>query len=200
MLVALRWVGAVELSPAPALPAKMSAGLALALILAGPPAGEDTYEWKRMRATLESEQLVREMEPEGKRIAFVRIVRDDVFIPGEGWPTFLNIFHARTRERIVKRELLLGEGDTYADARIEESMRNLRSMGVFALVRIVAVKTENPDEVGLLVHTRDLWSLRLETTYNISTQVNLLRINLVERNLAGIDHRASLPFTCRVAA
>lgn len=175
----------------------MSVALALALVLAGPPADESTYEWRRMQATLESEQLEQDPDPEGKRIAFVRIVRDDVFIPGEGWPLWFNVFHARTRERIVKRELLLDAGDTYVDARVEESMRNLRSMGVFALVRIVAVKTDDPGEVGLLVHTRDLWSLRLETTYNISTQINLLRVNLVERNLAGLDQNLSIPFTLR---
>jgi hypothetical protein len=172
----------------------MTTVLALAFLLVGPPA-EDSYEWRRTRGVLEREKLTVDRAPEGKRIAWVRIVRDNVFVGGEAFPVWLNMFHVKTREFIIKRELLLGVGDRYVDARIEESMRILRGMGKFALVRIVGVKTENDDEIGLLVHTRDLWSLRLETRFNISSQINSLNIKLVERNVAGIGHTASIPFS-----
>jgi hypothetical protein len=59
-------------------------------------------------------------------------------------------------------------------------------MAIFALVRIVPVEVEgDPDAVGVLVHTRDLWSLRLESAFNITTQVDELALNLSERNFLG---------------
>ena len=70
-----------------------------------------------------------------------------------------------TDPEVIERELLLAEGDVYDEARAEESMRNLRALGIFALVRIVAVTTPDPKRSGLLVYTRDLWSLRLETGF-----------------------------------
>ena len=77
----------------------------------------------------------------------------------------LSLAHARRAS--IRRELLFAQGDRYDDERIEETMRNLRALGIFALVRIVPVRTHaSPTSVGVLVYTRDLWSLRLETGFN----------------------------------
>lgn len=175
------------------------ASVACAMLLAAlsPSIDDDSYEWKRTKAVLEAESLRVDRAPEGKRIAWIKIVRDEVFVDGEVFPTWLNIFHARTRERIVQRELLFATGDAYEDDRAEESMRNLRGMGIFAQVRIVAVQTDDPNEVGMVVHTRDLWSLRLESAFNLSSQLNSLDIALVERNLGGIGHYSGLGFAMR---
>ncbi len=145
----------------------------------------DTYEWQRTEQLLRRSGLELAPAPEGKRIAWIRIVRDDVFVGDEIWPTWFNWFHATTRERIVRRELLFHEGDPFQVARSEETMRNLRGMAIFALVRIVPVRTDDPDAVGVVVHTRDLWSLRLETAFNVTTFVNELTLRLTERNFLG---------------
>jgi hypothetical protein len=158
-----------------------------------------SYEWQRTARVLAAEHLEVEHAPEGKRIAFIRIVRDDVFVPDEIWPLWLNWFHGRTRESVVKRELLFEQGAPYTDARIEETMRNLRSMGIFALVRIVAVQTGKPGEVGVLVHTRDLWSLRPETSFNFTRRhgsrplaaLNTGVLRLTEINLLGMNKAVS---------
>ncbi|TPV92314.1 MAG: hypothetical protein B7733_26405 [Myxococcales bacterium FL481] len=163
----------------------------------GPSVESDSYEWQRTRAVLEAEGLQVDRAPDGKRIAWIRVVRDQVFVDGELFPTWLNVFHARTRERVVRRELLFADGDAYDHDRIEESMRNLRGMAIFAQVRIVAVQTEQPDAVGVLVHTRDLWSLRFETAFNLSSQINSVDLALVERNLAGFGHYGGLGFALR---
>lgn len=155
------------------------------------------YEWERVKDVLAEQGLELEPAPEGKRIAWVKIDRAQVFRKGELFPVGLNKLHALTRERIVQRELLFAEGDAYTDARVEESMRNLRGMGLFALVRIVPVRADEPDAVGVLVHTRDLWSLRFEQGFNISSQINSLSLTLVERNVAGVGHVAAIPFALR---
>ncbi|HEY6882168.1 MAG TPA: hypothetical protein VI299_29260, partial [Polyangiales bacterium] len=155
----------------------------------------DTYEWQRMTRVLDKMGLTPAEGPlEGKRIAWIRIARDDVFVEDEVWPLWLNWFHWTTRERIVRRELLFQEGGPFENARIEETMRNLRGMGLFALVRIVAVQVEDPDQVGIVVHTRDLWSLRLETGFNASTIVDQFNARLIERNFLGLNQQLGVNF------
>ncbi|HKO90584.1 MAG TPA: BamA/TamA family outer membrane protein [Polyangiaceae bacterium] len=155
-----------------------------------------SYEQRRTDLLLQQQGLVVDAAPEGKRIAFVRVARDDVFVKEEIWPLWFNWFHGRTREYVVRRELLFAEGSVYENDRIEETMRNLRSMGIFALVRIVPVQGEKPGEVGVLVHTRDLWSLRLETGFNITKDVvNELVIRGTELNLFGHNKSAAVDFT-----
>jgi outer membrane protein assembly factor BamA len=172
------------------------AGIALWLLAAAQPARADSYyEWDRTQKLLTKLGLTPEEAPDGKRIAYVQVVRDDVFVEDEIWPTWWNVFHGLTREHIVRRELLFDEGDAYTTARIEETMRNLRGMLIFALVRITAVKTKDPNAVGIIVHTRDLWSLRIEEDFTISTQIDSLLIRLTERNLAGRNHAVGADYT-----
>ncbi|MDB4973171.1 MAG: hypothetical protein JWN48_1512 [Myxococcaceae bacterium] len=178
---------------------RIVAGLALLLsclltVLCASEAQAESYEWQRMERVLRDNKLELVGLPEGKRIAFIRVVSDDVFVKDEVWPLFLNWFHMTTREAVVRRELLFQKGGAYEEARIEESMRNLRGMAIFALVRIVAVKTEDPDAVGVVVHTRDLWSLRLETAFATSTIVDQATVRLTERNFLGRNKAPSVEF------
>lgn len=152
------------------------------------------YESRRMTAALERHARVVEPAPEGKRVAFILVEREEVFAPDELLvplvlprfaPTWPNAFHWLTEQDVVRRELLVGIGDRYEQARIDESERNLRGLGVFALVRIVAVRGDEPDSVGLLVYTRDLWSLRLETGVIGAGDAFRLSATLVERNFLG---------------
>ena len=150
--------------------------------------------------------------PQGKRVAFVEVAREEVFIEGElaipillprqatTWP---NALHWLTEEDVVRRELLFNVGDPYDQARVEESERNLRSLGTFALVRIVAVQAQEPGTVGVLVYTRDLWSLRVETMFAGVGDSYRLNAQVVERNLFGRDKTLTLraglePFTATV--
>ncbi|MDB4991387.1 MAG: hypothetical protein JWN04_6565, partial [Myxococcaceae bacterium] len=169
-------------------------GLLCTMLLTPSGARAESYEWQRMERVLRANKLELAGLPEDKRIAWVRVVSDDVFVKDEVWPLFLNWFHMTTKEQVVRRELLFHEGDPYHEARIEESMRNLRGMGIFALVRIVAVKTADPDAVGVVVHTRDLWSLRLETSFKASTIFDSGSVVATERNLLGRNKALSVEF------
>jgi hypothetical protein len=163
----------------------------------------ETFELRRVRGALMSEGLVRDHAPDGKRIAFIRVVRDDVFVDDELLvpivlprfaPTWPNTFHWLTEESVIRNELLVRQGDRYRAAAIEESMRNLRALGTLALVRIVAVRGEQPDEVGLLVYTRDLWSLRTETQLSGAGGAYAFSAQLIERNLFGRNKQLAARF------
>ena len=154
-----------------------------------------SYEQQRTDRILEEQKLEVEPNPEGKRIAFIRIVRDDVFVRDEIWPLWFNWFHGLTREKVVRRELLFEKGIPYVNARIEETMRNLRGMGIFALVRITPVKAARDGEVGILVLTRDLWSLRLETDYEVTNKLSSFHLAGREVNAFGHNKRLSVDYT-----
>jgi hypothetical protein len=144
------------------------------------------YESRRAELAMQARSFEVDPHPEGKRVAFIEVAREDVFVDDELWPVWPNLFHWLTVESTIRRELLLRTGDRYDGERIEETMRNLRETGIFALVRIVAVQAAEPDAVGLLVYTRDLWSLRLETSFEGTfSSLESLTVQGTERNFLG---------------
>jgi hypothetical protein len=164
--------------------------VAPALVLAAVSAGHAQtkvlpYETQRTLRELGKRSFELDPDPEGKRIAFVELASEDVFVDDEVWPVWPNHFHWLTDPSVIRRELLVREGDAFDTGRVEESTRNLRSLGIFALVRIVAVRTPDPAQVGLLVYTRDLWSLRLETPFSGTGDALYLTVQLTELNLFG---------------
>jgi hypothetical protein len=158
-------------------------------------ADQTLYESQRVERALKEEGLSIDPHPEGKRIAFIEIVREDVLAQDEIWPTWPNAFHWLTRERIIRRELLVADGDRFQTLRVEESMRNLRTLGIFSLVRIVAVRTSDPQRVGVFVYTRDLWSLRLETAFSGAGNAFAFSSQLIERNVLGRNKQLAASFT-----
>lgn len=176
----------------------MIAWVLIALVGATPIEDEKrSYETERLELALKLQARVIDPAPEGKRIGKVVVVRDDVFADDEWIPTFLNVFHARTKDHVVRRELLFGSGEVWDQARVDESMRNLRDQTIFAHVRIVPV-IPDPAEAGVVdvfVYTRDLWSLRLETPFQLVDDfVSSFELTLIERNLAGENIQGALSF------
>jgi len=128
----------------------------------------------------------RDDTPDGKRIESVQIVRLPVFDDDDPVPDFVNIFHAQTREPLIRRELLFEPGDVYDAERVQETIRNLQLLPQFGVVVIVALKGAQPGQVRLVVIVRDLWSLRL--AYELKgtfRSLNYLLVNPTETNLFG---------------
>jgi hypothetical protein len=157
---------------------------------------DDTYEQKRVMQHVAAANLRVDPAPEGKRVRRLSFERrevfegDDLLVPvvlprfASTWP---NTFHWLTETSTIRRELLLEEGQPYRASLAEESMRNLRDLGILALVRIVPIQTGEPDSVDVLVYTRDLWSLRLEQEFSGAGESFELAAQLIERNFLGRD-------------
>lgn len=154
-----------------------------------------TYEKQRTDLVLREFGQIPEKNAEGRKIAFVQVVRNDVFVPGETWPTWPNLFHWLTKREVIDRELLFRAGQPYREQEIQETMRNLRGLGIFSLVSITPVKTGDPSTVGVVVYTRDLWSLRLDSGFQFTgNRFDYAVLQLTERNLLGRGKTAAPRF------
>ena len=138
--------------------------------------------------------------PDGKLIGQVHVVNQEVFSRHDWHFQLLNIFHRTTRPDILGRELLLGPGQRWDQAIVDESVRALQgppplffangtrfaAPQISSVVAVVPVASPVPDTVDLLAVTRDLWSLRLNTDFAFQKNtLSMLTVSLSENNLFG---------------
>jgi len=157
-------------------------------------AHEPTCDWVSTFASLERQSIIRtlqhrglEVEPEpwGKVIEEVLVENEDVFAESN-WLQFINIFHYTTRESRVREELTIEKGEVWDQDRVEESARRLHDPLYSSVVALIPVKSSIPNAVKLLVITRDIWSLRLNTQYTIQqAALTNLSFSLSENNFLG---------------
>lgn len=162
------------------------------------------YEKEISLKALEQHGWILDEQPEHKKIRSIHTLRLPVFIDKEGGIlATLNYVHVTTRSKIILRESRLNEGSTYRASDALETERNLRATGLFTFVQIFAVQPktlestqsaqtivsseiQNHDKIDLVIITRDLWSLRLESSFEyIGEGINSLNLSLTERNLMG---------------
>jgi hypothetical protein len=157
------------------------------------------YELEAIAEGLDAEGLERENAPEGKTIESIVVRRLDVFEPRDPLPawlgTFLDGLHATSRPFMIERELLVREGQPYDQRRVDETARNLRQLRQLSLVLCVPTKGSTADSVRLLVITKDIWSLRLNSDFRLANGgVETLLLAPSEENLGGLHHAASAMF------
>jgi hypothetical protein len=102
-----------------------------------------------------------------------------------------NRMHVRTREGVIRRELLFREGDCYIPALLQDSERILRSLSFIADADVFAIR--QPDATyHVVVETRDEWSMRLEPQWdNDNGGMALTGLELREDNLLGSGQHVS---------
>jgi hypothetical protein len=119
-------------------------------------------------------------------LAAVEIQRNEIFDPDEsrGWlPRLANWLHVRTRESVVRREVLLAPGLPFDSAQAEETARKLRALGIFRRVQVDTTSTDS----GLVVRvlTRDAWSTQLDFGFRSAGNRVLYSLEAREQNLLG---------------
>ena len=153
------------------------------------------YEQETIDLTLAHLKREPDWHPEGKVIEAIDIVTLEVSERRDPLPRFVNIFHVVSKRSTIEREVLVRPGDVYDSVRIEESARNLRALVQLSVVLCVAVKGNDPRRVRLVVITKDIWSLRLNSDINYSSGgLEYLSLQPSEMNLFGTHHTAGLRF------
>jgi hypothetical protein len=153
----------------------------------------DTYSpYERSTITAGVTELGAAIEPhpEGKILEGVDVITLDVFEKRDPLPPFLtpiaNFFHATTRRYVIEREVLLAPGARWNQALVDETARNLRGLPQLSLVLCVPLRGSTPDHVRLLVITKDVWSLRLNSNYTFENgRLQYLLLQPSEENLIG---------------
>src|SRR5262245_8319300 len=102
-----------------------------------------------------------------------------------GWVARLaNKLHVKTRQSVIRRRLLLNGGDPFDLARMEESERALRSLGVFRQVRVDTM-TQEDGRLALRAVTADGWSTQPQASFSSVAGQQTWSLGIVERNLIG---------------
>jgi hypothetical protein len=117
----------------------------------------------------------------------VVVLNRNIFEPLGDSPRLLarlgDALHVTTRAWVIRRTLLLDPGDRCDSARVLESARALRGLGVF---RDVAVDTARVDgRLALVAATADGWSTRPQGGFSSSAGSVTWNVGLVEKNLLG---------------
>lgn len=109
------------------------------------------------------------------RIGTITVVTDDIFSAEEvaavgGAERLLrramNGLKVGTREKILRRELLLAEDEPYDPGDLAETERNLRRLGFLNNVTVTATDTTADGRVNVLVKARESWTL--STSFDFS--------------------------------
>ncbi|MFA5140569.1 MAG: hypothetical protein WC728_15170 [Elusimicrobiota bacterium] len=121
----------------------------------------------------------------------VLIDRRDVFdpsVPGEDSWMFrtANRLHVRTREAVVRRDLLLGPGDAWDPLEALETERNLRSL---PFLREAELSRQGS---ALSVRTRDSWTLLPRVSIGTEGGDTSFGYGIEERNLLGFGKTVKL--------
>ena len=156
-----------------------------------------SYERTALQRALAGRGLRLDPAPEGKRVRRLHVDNQDVFGPEEGFLQWFNVFHLTSREHVVEREILLRPGDMWDEALVDETRRRLRDPLFTSLAVIAPVVAEggSPDQVDLLVVTRDIWSLRMNSRFEVQEGVlSDLSLSLAENNLFGYRKHIALVF------
>lgn len=124
------------------------------------------------------------------------VINHDVYDPAEARTSLFfriaNALHFTTRPYVIRRELLFDVGDAYDSARVEESLRNLRTLGIF---RDVAVDTlHRGDSVTVYLQTGDGWTTDLNLTGRSTGGTFSWAAGLLERNLFGTGAQAGVTY------
>jgi hypothetical protein len=170
--------------------------LATVMLSAAPATDERGPEERLVQWGLARRDLEPEPAPDGRQIDEVFVEREEIF--PEANPKFFDILHVKTRDQVVRREVLLKPGDVWDARRALETERNLRRLFFLSVARVVPVKA--PDgKVSVLVVTQDKWSLRLSNSFTlIGSLLQFLQLTLVEVNFNGYGQSLSIDTVLRL--
>jgi hypothetical protein len=143
-----------------------------------------------------------ELESSGAVFGDIRIDNKNVFDkadPKDNKALFrlANKLHIKTRQSVIRHQLLFRSGDPYSRHAIEESARILRADSYFYDATIEPVRYHD-GKVDVLVTTRDVWTLDPEFSFGRSGGSNSTGVSLQELNIfgtgsaVGIGHKSGV--------
>ena len=145
-----------------------------------------SLERATVKRALVARGYVLDPSPWNKVIGAIQVYNEEVFAEGNGLLRFFNHFHVTTKESTVRAEAVIAAGEVWDQARVDETARRLRDPLWTSIVAVIPVASQAPGQVDVLVITRDIWSLRLNTQYTFQQgSLTNLSMSLSENNFLG---------------
>ena len=137
-----------------------------------------------------------ELVQQGAVFGTIRIDNKDVFDkddPKDNKALFrlADKLHIKTRQGVIRHQLLFRSGDPYSRHAMEESERILRSDRYFYDAAIVPVRYHD-GKVDVMVITRDVWTLDPGFNFGRSGGTNSTGVSLQELNILGTGSAVSV--------
>ncbi|HSR95883.1 MAG TPA: hypothetical protein VLM79_02380 [Kofleriaceae bacterium] len=158
-------------------------------------ARDPACDWVATLSSLERASVIRalakrgyvvEPSPWNKVIGKIWVFNDEVFAEGGRFLEFFNTFHLTTKESTIRSEAVISAGEVWDADRIQETARRLRDPLWTSVVAVVPVQSATPGSIDVLIVTRDIWSLRLNTSYTYQQgKLTNLVTSFSENNLFG---------------
>jgi hypothetical protein len=165
--------------------ARTRASLVALIVAIGPPAvlAEDAEE----ASSVPDDQT---LEAQGAIIGSITIHAASIFDtedPKEDKKILraANKLHVTTRERVIRQQLTFKSGDRYSRAALDESERHLRHNGYLYDATIRPVYYDG-QHVDVVVHTRDVWTLRPQLGFHRSGGTNAIHFGIHDANFIGL--------------
>jgi hypothetical protein len=134
--------------------------------------------------------------PQDPTIDTVIVVSRNVFDPPGKTPRVLatlgNALHVTTHPGVIRRLLLFEAGATLDSARLVESAKALRDLGVFRTVSLDTLRVD--DRLALKVETADGWSTAPQFNFSTTAGSTTWSAAMVERNFLGTATLVSLAY------
>jgi len=154
-----------------------------------------SYEAEALDLALAALGLEVDPAPQGKRLARIHVVDQPVFGPRDRFLQFFNLFHYTSKPAVVEREVRLRPGDPWDDTKIRETERVLRDPIFTSRVVVVPVRSASPGWFDLLVVTRDVWSLRMNSNFEFQEgSLTELTLSISENNFFGYRKQVAVVF------
>ncbi|MBI4527628.1 MAG: outer membrane protein assembly factor BamA [Deltaproteobacteria bacterium] len=124
---------------------------------------------------------------------------DVALVIARGPPVFFNHVlvagNTKTRDRVIRREVLAGEQTLFSSNKIRQSRDALQRTGYFEDVQLTTKKTEQPDAVDLLVDVREgpTGAFSVGAGYSSGDQF-VFTSSITEKNLFGLGQAISANF------
>lgn len=143
-----------------------------------------------------------ELQAQGAVIGRILVIPDNIFdtsIPGEsGWLyRTANKLHIKTRESVIRDQLLFDKGDPYNVRLVQETERILRANKYLYDAQITPVAYDG-HTVDLEVRTRDVWTLNPGLNFGRSGGENELNLHVQEQNLFGTGRKVEVAWDSNV--
>jgi hypothetical protein len=111
--------------------------------------------------------------------------------PRLGWAYRLaNRLHVPTREEVLRREILVKEGDCYDEEMVRESARVLRASPYLAAADVYGIRQPG-GSWHVVVDTRDDWSTRVEPRVGSNGGMRLTGLVLRDDNMLGYGRQVA---------